>query len=299
MNLNRQAWALLKEDEQIALNLHHGQDKSTWEAGEIMEKAHYKLLEIKYRGEHFLKIFTEHFNLYDQLIPEQVEDNIPSTVKVYLRLVMNDRKKPKEAYTEMDVKKKSIDKELIKWVLKHSDSEDLYMLNFVNLVKEFDRWNNFRVLPRDIQEPSAYKRRNKTIDRKRVKLVHSMPEISLKIIQEVCCCKSNTGYWVGFLVGKKKWAEPVKKRHLDKLSGTGIYIFDNKALTLNYLDVIDTYLAATTSSSKSCKQGLKFWPEYREIITKAVNYNQVQKIFPSRKFLAMALSKLEFHNQKK
>ncbi len=31
-----------------------------------------------------------------------------------------------------------------------------------DLIIEFDRWNNFRILPKNWQQPSAFKRRNKT-----------------------------------------------------------------------------------------------------------------------------------------
>ena len=56
---NNPAWMILIEEEQLALTLHYGPEKSTWQAGEIMKKAHYKYLEIKARGEKFLKIFIE------------------------------------------------------------------------------------------------------------------------------------------------------------------------------------------------------------------------------------------------
>jgi hypothetical protein len=48
--LTSKAWGLLTEEEQTALKLQLGLGKSSWQASEIMGKAHYKYLEIKKRG---------------------------------------------------------------------------------------------------------------------------------------------------------------------------------------------------------------------------------------------------------
>lgn len=39
------------------------------------------------------------------------------------------------------------------------ESEDPWDLDSMRLILEFDRWNNFRILPRMLQQPSAFKRR--------------------------------------------------------------------------------------------------------------------------------------------
>lgn len=40
------------------------------------------------------------------------------------------------------------------------ESEDEWDKDTLRLILEFDRWNNFRILPRMLQQPSAFKRRS-------------------------------------------------------------------------------------------------------------------------------------------
>ena len=53
-------------------------------------------------------------------------------------------------------------------------SSDLY-----SLIMDFDRWNNFRILPISIQEPSAFKRRNKSRNKKHLKVITNLPQFSV------------------------------------------------------------------------------------------------------------------------
>ena len=46
--MKSKAWQILNKDEKTALMLTFNQKKSSWEAGDIMDKSHYKYLEITY-----------------------------------------------------------------------------------------------------------------------------------------------------------------------------------------------------------------------------------------------------------
>src|SRR5690606_16454524 len=92
MEMSKKAWNLLLPDEKMALTLSVINEKSTWEAGELMNKSHYKYLEILQRAKTFLAIFQRHFKLFDELIPSYVYGN--SEVKEYFRLVIEKRLTP-------------------------------------------------------------------------------------------------------------------------------------------------------------------------------------------------------------
>lgn len=298
MELNREAWAILTPDEQMALNLQHGHDKSSWEAGELMGKVHYKYLEIKYRAEHFLKLFTLHLNLYDGLIPQAVTPTMPHLVAKYLTWVIKERKHPKIFYLgSEDQSKKNVENELTTWVKANSDSKSLIILNFVNLVKEFDRWNNFRVLPKEVQEPSAFKRRNKNIDKKRIRVITNISPLSIDIIYRVCKSRLKSEIWCT-LIPKEQEVKVfmVKPKESFRLTEVGIYLWPNKVEAEKYARVVKSY---SDKETRNCLDGLNFWPEYREVIQTATNYHEIQKMYPSRRFLEMAVSKLQFYNQKK
>ncbi len=71
--MNREAWGILLKEEQQSITLSLGYSKSSWEAGEILKKAHYKYLEIAARGEKFLRMFTEFFEEHTYFIPNGVD----------------------------------------------------------------------------------------------------------------------------------------------------------------------------------------------------------------------------------
>lgn len=54
------------------------------------------------------------------------------------------------------VNTKNIERNM-KWL---KESEDEWDKDTLRLILEFDRWNNFRILPRMLQQPSAFKRRS-------------------------------------------------------------------------------------------------------------------------------------------
>lgn len=296
MKLDENAWAILKEDEKMVLNLQHGHDKSSWQAGEIMDKAHYKLLEIKYRAERFLKMFTTYFSLYDELIPGHL--GIPKDIGIFLEHTITHRKTLKEAYTEMsstiaDFDKKGFEKSLIEFILKWSKSDKLEKANFANMVSEFDRWNNFRILPKEIQEPSAYKRRNKNVHKKHLKILCNLSPLALDILNKVLFQKNRTGLYVVLLEkGKTPIIKNLRKKLTLKATEFGLYIWTEEEQAKNHLKITEPYVK---NLKKGSRDGLEFWPNYMESIKKAQNYMELQNIKPTRKFLELAVEKLEFY----
>lgn len=297
MEFNKKAWSLLTEDERMALNLQHGHNKSSWQAGEILEKAHYKYLEIKYRAEALFKMFTTHYNIYDNLVPEL---NIAPEVRLYLELTIEKRVSARDAQittfkTHPGLNKSNLDKSLIDFIEKGDKSRNLEYENFVSLVKEFDRWNNARILPVAVQEPSAYKRRNKNVYKKQIKLILSLPDLSIDILKKTCFSKRPTGLFVVLSDNSVITVFNVRKALYDKLTSFGFYIFENKEFAYKHGKLLEKYVSI---EKRTCKDGLNFWPEYRENMKKAKNYEIVNRIKPNRRYLLMAVANTEFFNHK-
>jgi hypothetical protein len=294
MGLNNIAWSMLTEDERAALTLQLGMGKSSWQSGEIMKRSHYKYLEIKYRAEHFLKAFTEHIKLFDCIIPEGINGN--KRVIEYLKICIEERKKPMVALQRMNkikrITKVQLNERIIKQLEEWEESDNAYDVTTFHFVKDFDRWNNFRILPKVIQEPSAFKRRIKNTYKKQIRITANLPTISLdKLIKNYQT--KNQGGWVPVLYNRKAQVYKMKinNQSYKIFSNIGLYIFHHKADASEYIEAIEEYVG---KGKKACTDGLDFWPIYREVIKKALNYQEIQKITPSRRFLATALSKLEF-----
>src|SRR5690606_5661309 len=154
----------------IDLKLKLVDNLSTLKAGEIMGKAHYKYLEILERGKAYLKIFHEYVEAFDDVIPSYIK--ITPDFREYLTLLIMKRQKVKEACSNMVnpkwMQKSYRDKIITENILSLVRSQKEYNKQFCILVKDFDRWNNFRILPYEVQDPSAFKRRNKNSDIKNI-----------------------------------------------------------------------------------------------------------------------------------
>lgn len=298
---NKKAWKILNEDEQLALSLKHGHGKSTWEAGEIMGKAHYKFLEIEARARTFLKMFSEHILMYDEIIPDYIP--LDDNVRRYFKYTIEKRKKVKDAVEKINDNVFSIrsvrDKAIIDSLEKLNNSKSAINKNFVIMIMEFDRWNNFRILPKEVQEPSAYKRRNKNNDKKNINNLLSMntytvdklieryentsnhPDTKLVYVPMFSKLLNNGGK----IVNVKNSDEAIKE-----LSKVGFYIFTQEKRAQQFFDLLYNY---DFDQPKNCKDGQNFWPKYRVLIRYSLNYNNIQKRIASRKFLETALRDLD------
>lgn len=69
----QKAWSCLIDKEQQSLFLQLSENKSSWEAGEILKLSHYKYLEIRERSEKFFRLFSDFLRntllFFDQIAP--------------------------------------------------------------------------------------------------------------------------------------------------------------------------------------------------------------------------------------
>lgn len=297
--IDQKAWAILTKDEQAALMLKYTQDKSSWEAGEILGRSHYKYLEIQSRAKRFLEIFTEHFQVYDEVIPPYLSGS--KEIKYYFKLTIEGRNTLNDAHEKLDQLfgssgKKYRNRLIYELLVEWRDSNDTHEQLVYNIIMEFDRWNNFRILPRNIQEPSAFKRRNKNIHKRHVKMTCQLPSISAEHLEDVFKPKTNQKILYLPCITLENTKKVIKlkrtKKVLDIITKTQLYVFDKVDLANQYIDAVAKYRLV---EERTCRDGLEFWPTYRELIQKSVNYMEVQQMTPSRRALVMALKKLTFY----
>lgn len=288
--VNKKAWAVLDDKEKMAIELMTIYGKSSWEAGEIMGIAHFKLLEIHKRAVRFFELFTYHFETYGSLFPKELSF-LRNDFKEYITGVILERGKVKDVTDKMynwrewsitESRARVIDDQLKKLQLSQLNSaRDLYQL-----ILDFDAWNNFRVLPESWQEPSAYKRRNKVRDNKHLKNLISVPSVSLDFIWD----KYNySGKYQRAYVplfsrdypeGYKLMAIQFSAKKIKAMNNYCLYVFDNEILARRFaVTVADYYL----QERKEVKSGQIFWQKFRELKELAVNFTQLEHVNISRR----------------
>lgn len=297
---NKVIWDILTPDEKSALMLSLGHGKSTWEAGEIMAKAHYKYLEIQARANCFFKMFSAYFEITkNKRIPEDCHIN--PYFRDYIIATIFERKDPRKVIKEMGNNpfvvtsaKERIFKECLDLLENHENPQyqDLY-----DLIIEFDRWNNWRILPPSLQEPSAFKRRNKSRLIKHLKNLSSLDIYHIKRFENKFKAKKGQpklfiavlskeyegGYEVIKIARKPDIVDYITK-HLR------LYIFKEYVDADMFGYLVNKYLK---DKNKDCKIGQKFWPEYRKTIETADNYLGVNNIIPRRKHLEKAFRDMD------
>lgn len=287
MNISQQkAWNCLTKVEQQSLFLHTSEGKSSWEAGTMMNISHYKYIEIRERSEKFFRMFADFFEKYPSIFrpdcpcERNFQDFIEGVIEHRLK------KRDAVAYTGDSTQQlpKVNRKNLIRNMKYLKESENLWDLDTRRLIFEFDRWNNFRILPSILQQPSAFKRRLNKKDKIYIKyLLERIPTFVLEKLKERFYYKvkpSKKKLWVT-LISPDLYTDgyyllPIRpeKEVLEEMNRFYIYIFEDRedADTFGYL--------VTSFYERTAKviAGQKFWPEYRYLVKKAINYNAINNI---------------------
>lgn len=279
--LNPKAWNVLSKDEQTAITLSLALNKSTWEAGGIMKKSHFKFLEIKDRAEHFIQIFQNYFEIYPDFFSS--DQRVSLGFKEFIQGTILERKKVGEIskliYDSRYQKASLRETLLIEEITKLKRSSRQSELDLCNLILEFDKWNNFRILPAQIQEPSAFKRRNKVRDLRYLKNC-IVPDITLEYLYNKYNYKGKykTIYFglIFYNLDDYKVISAKDTQALrEEILKLGVFLFETEEQCEDFTTLAYNYLSA---SKRHCKTGQSFWPKFRERVIKAVNYNEVYSV---------------------
>lgn len=287
MNIFQQkAWNCLTKIEQQSLFLHTSEGKSSWEAGTMMNISHYKYIEIRERSEKFFRMFADFFEKHSSIF--RPDCPCERNFQDFIEGVIEHRLKKRDAIAYMGDSTQQLPKvnrkNLIRNMKYLKESENLWDLDTRRLIFEFDRWNNFRILPSILQQPSAFKRRLNKKDKIYIKyLLERIPTFVLEKLKERFYYKvkpSKKKFWVT-LISPDLYTDgyyllPIRpeKEVLEEMNRFYIYIFEDRedADTFGYL--------VTSFYERTAKviAGQKFWPEYRYLVKKAINYNAINNI---------------------
>ena len=282
------AWSMLNKVEQNSLSLTLSQGLSSWEAGEIIGIAHYKYLEIKERSEKFFKLFVEFFEDVQSTSLFSPRTTVSPRFRDYIEACLEKRLNRAEAVLYSGDSTMIISAIHSKNIIKNMDkllrSEDRHDQSLYRLIMEFDRWNNHRILPRVIQMPSAYKRRNNKRLKVYINYLNNFPAEKAMVLLELFWYQPKKSFkkrfWAaiispeGFEEGYQVISIKDEPDSIKRLSSLYIYIFkeESKADLFGYL--------VTRFKEKTGKAttGQTFWPQYTDLISSALNYNSINNI---------------------
>lgn len=278
-----QAWDCLTEQEQNCLFLNHSQGLSSREAGEIIKVTHYKYLEIKARSEKFFKMFSDYFMKH----PSLFRPDVPISMVFRDYLIGSIMKRlPKEdallyagdsSWLVSPIKTPQI----IKQMERLRSSKDEWDKDLYALIIEFDRWNNYRILPRILQAPTPYKRRSAKKDKIYLQYLHRIPDFKIRAMVDM--------YWRHGKPDKRYYISmvsttfpdgyavvPIKrdKEIIDNLTRNKIYIFEDQLDADEFGLMCKNYFEERATISSA----MDFWKRYRELVETAINYRGINNM---------------------
>lgn len=284
----KRAWEMLNETERNSLMLTLSNGMSSWEAGGVLGISHYKYLEIKERAERFFKMFTLFFQKNNSTSLFGPETVVKPRFRDYIEGCLEKRLSKAEAvlypgdsaHVVCSIRREFILKNMA--LLKASKYP--HDIEVYKLIMEFDRWNNWRILPRKIQMPSAYKRRNNKRDKVYINWITKLSSNRAAAMLDIFSYHPKKAF-------KSRLFITVFSNELFDDGYTVISIRDND-YNREKLNKLYTYMfpdegsadafgfLSTRFREKTEKSALgqKFWPKYREVVEKAINYKEVNNI---------------------
>lgn len=282
-----QAWNCLTKDEQQSLLLTLSQGMSTWQASEILKITHYKYLELKARSERLFKLFSDYFEKHPTLIPPHSGASQSFQDYLYGSMI---KRLPKEeariyagdsAFLLREVSNKYILKNMTRIKELAMDGSDEWQKDFYALIMEFDRWNNYRILPRILQAPTAYQRRSTKKDKIYLGYLHRIPEFKITALVDQYWSNGKPEYRYYVMFISDLWYDgygvvPIKRSHaiVKELTNLKIYIFEDQLTAEEFGIMVKRYYEKTITPG----EGLKFWKKYRELVQSSINYREINNM---------------------
>ncbi len=158
----KKAWDCLTPTEQQSLFLQLSESKSSWEAGEILKLSHYKYLEIKERSEKFFRLFSDFFEIHESIF--RPDCPCERNFQDYIEACIEKRMKRKEALLNTGDASQLVPKvntrNLERNIRRLQGSDNEWDKHSLGLILEFDRWNNFRILPRQVHATLCFQKKS-------------------------------------------------------------------------------------------------------------------------------------------
>lgn len=178
------AWRILTKKEQAILRLFYVEGKTPNETSVIVNLRKYKLDEFATRAKKFFLIFSEYFEYNEDLFSPEMPISHP--VKEYFKLVIYDRVRPKAASKKLGYPE--IVYPSTRYTTLNAALADLNRAGFmdtVELIRTFDAWNNFRVIPKEFSKPSPFSRRQQRAYAHIIRAVSELTPLGYRTIKEL------------------------------------------------------------------------------------------------------------------
>ena len=275
-----QAWDCLTQNEQDSLFLNLSQGLSTRKAGEVLKISHYKYLEVKARAEKFFKMFSDYFFKYPSLVNPKAP--ISEAFRDYLIGSMIKRLSKDEAVNyggdSTWVLREFKTKKIVHNMAKLKASEDPWDQDLYALIMEFDRWNNFRILPQILQAPSAYKRRTNKKYKIYLRYLHRIPDFKINYLLNTYWKKNGKKVYIALISSIFRFGYQVVpidpgEKTVQAMNDMKIYIFDDQLDAESFGIQVSRFFEIGNPHS-----GLKFWKSFNELVEKAMNYKSINNM---------------------
>ncbi len=281
-SINQQkAWDHLTNLEQMALQLTIVAQRSKQEAAIIMNIAPYKFNELLLRARRFFLLFTEYYETYSRLLPENVQLS-PEEYSFFTAILLernraNDVVKDDPQFRNL-VRYPSREK-LWHTYLTEIQKEGIHGQALFILLKEFDKWNRFRILPKEYQLPSPFSRRRIKQFKKIKDQLNNITDLGWEILlKEYSTTKPPLSFLPTFRMGEPR-VEIVKlsRNTLAYFTNNQLPLFSSEPRAKSFIELTHDYNSLRKKSPHSSQ---KFWASFRLILADAINYNELLNIQP-------------------
>ncbi len=275
-------WQHLTPLEKSVLSLVIVSNKTKQEASIILNIYPYKFTEIYNRSKKLFTAFTDYYDkVGDNLVPES-----PTLTELeisFISLIIKARYKPVELVGVMvefqGLARTGAIKQLWDRLLRSSqlNPSDHHQL-FYELLRTFDQWNNFRVLPSEYRLPSPFPRRRNREFKKIHEQLNSISELGWAMVQK----KFGTAYPpLAFIPAINQAFAPIRivltKNSLNYCTKNRLPLFPREGVAQEFAEASYDFYSLSRVSTYSAQ---KFWANFRLKLQVAINYNELLNIRP-------------------
>lgn len=270
----QKAWNHLTELEQMALNLVVVNERSKKEAAIIMNISPYKFTEVYLRARKFFVMFTYHYEKYSELVPGYVM--IPKEFRIFLDQLLGHRKKVTDIVKNeymIDLASAQAREQFWRGLFTQLHIESLNEVS--EIFREFDRWNNFRILPKNMQLPAAFPRRRNRSLKKIQQGLYAISDLGWDLLmQKYGCSDIPPMIFLPVIQSYTFRSYPIRETTgiTGYMSRNRIPIFVKEEDAKTFAELCYDYQLLKKRSTYSAR---KFWANYRIIIKEAYNYEEL------------------------
>lgn len=263
-----------------------GQGMTTRQVSAILQLAIYKVREHHLRAVYLFKMFTDFFEKWPSIfrpggiVTQEFQDFILVSIKERLTPALAAKKTNKGTWKNTGIRNSQV----IKAVTDLKSSHDEWDRDTWNLILEFDRYNNARILPPVLRRATPYPRKRQRQYLNQMVKARNLPEATVQFLLKQPRPKSGAYYFAVFPQGelyKVVATSAGDKRLLNQLTSIGLYVFNTRVEAETYAVTVLRILNEGVSQKRTNADGTKAyedWAYYRNLIRAAVNFEDLNNI---------------------